>query len=236
VADARERQAFAEAAVESAKIDESGGDRARLALRIQRWFNDSMVRVSGWYRRWAQRTLFWTAIGLAVLLNANSVRMVRVLYDTPVLRELLVAEAKSRVEAERPAPETEATVESVKSEIATIQPILGWTAADFRPSPSWGKKPSAVAWLLLVIENLVGFFVTVLAISMGAPFWFDALQKLLRLRTQVAGDKGAPAAAGAAGADSPGFAAAESGETAEGTTMISGTIVRAGSTTGGAAR
>jgi predicted TIM-barrel enzyme len=37
VADARERQAFAEAAVESAKIDESGGDRAVLVIGADDW-------------------------------------------------------------------------------------------------------------------------------------------------------------------------------------------------------
>lgn len=179
--------------------DESLGDRARLVARIEGWFNDAMDRVSGWYRRWAQRTLLWTAVLLALALNANTARMVRVLYGTPVLRELLVEEAKSRVQ--RPEDGTSAaTVDNVKKEIATIQPILGWSEVDLHPAGTWGESPSVSAWTVFGLETVAGFFVTVLAVSMGASFWFRALSQLLRVRARITGAEDAKPEAGSTAA------------------------------------
>lgn len=47
-------------------------------------------------------------------------------------------------------------------------------------------------------QNLMGWLITILAVSLGAPFWYDILNKLVDLRS--AGKK--PAAAPAAGTDS----------------------------------
>ena len=54
----------------------------------------------------------------------------------------------------------------------------------------WGmvKNPGVLAaWLYGIIStNLVGWIITVYAISLGAPFWFGALQKIVNIRS--AGD------------------------------------------------
>lgn len=39
------------------------------------------------------------------------------------------------------------------------------------------------AFLLLFIKHFWGFFITAIAISLGAPFWFDLLNKVMQLRT-----------------------------------------------------
>jgi hypothetical protein len=39
-------------------------------------------------------------------------------------------------------------------------------------------------WSLLC-DHLIGFLITAVAISLGAPFWFDLLNKLMKLRTSV---------------------------------------------------
>lgn len=48
---------------------------------------------------------------------------------------------------------------------------------------SFTQKLSAFLWLFVV--NFWGFLITALAISLGAPFWFDLLNKLMKLRTSV---------------------------------------------------
>ena len=47
---------------------------------------------------------------------------------------------------------------------------LGWSAAD-----------DNFGWL-----SIPGWLITALAISLGAPFWFDLLNKLMKLRSSVA--------------------------------------------------
>ena len=103
---AGEREAKIQAALGRTLLgfwDEAKGDRALLSQRIQRWFDDSMDRVTGWYRRWSQRVLLRVGTAVVLLLNADTVRIVDVLYTTPVVREALVAEAERRTETPRDA-------------------------------------------------------------------------------------------------------------------------------------
>ncbi len=54
---------------------------------------------------------------------------------------------------------------------------LGWATTDF---PVAEAKPLTILvfWML----KLLGFFVTAMAISLGAPFWFDLLKKFTNIR------------------------------------------------------
>jgi len=53
---------------------------------------------------------------------------------------------------------------------------LGWNGSVF--TNSQGKFSS---WILL--SKIVGWLATILAIMMGAPFWFDILNKISNLRS-----------------------------------------------------
>jgi hypothetical protein len=37
-----------------------------------------------------------------------------------------------------------------------------------------------------LLKSLLGWTITAIALSMGAPFWFDLLNKLMKLRGSVA--------------------------------------------------
>jgi len=54
--------------------------------------------------------------------------------------------------------------------------ILGWHDNVFydKNGYSWTKQ----IWL----ERLIGWLLTILAISLGAPFWFDILNKIINIR------------------------------------------------------
>jgi hypothetical protein len=57
---------------------------------------------------------------------------------------------------------------------------LGWCPASAQPSCGPGQSLPAGGreWLL----KIGGLLVTMIALSQGAPFWFDLLQKLVNLR------------------------------------------------------
>ncbi|NJC25147.1 hypothetical protein [Neolewinella antarctica] len=62
----------------------------------------------------------------------------------------------------------------LSTEIAQVQrPLgLGWQGVRLRELTTYG-----------LITKLLGFVLTALAISMGAPFWFDLLKKLVNIRS-----------------------------------------------------
>jgi len=155
-------------------------DTARLA--IEGWFNDAMDRVSGWYKR---RTQVWTIVLAAVLTlvaNADSIQIARKLWTDPVLRSAVVEEAKARAQKPRPTVsveyenEDDPTAPTVTrnegnqisdKERDLLGQLVGWRS-DWRQTWSW---LTPLGWIL-----------TILAISMGAPFWFDMLNKVMNVR------------------------------------------------------
>lgn len=63
----------------------------------------------------------------------------------------------------------------VASDVASVEKIgvpMGWSGD---AEPKW----SGTGWL----TTLLGWALTIVAISFGAPFWFDALGRLSRLRS-----------------------------------------------------
>ena len=152
---------------------------------IEGWFNDAMDRVSGWYKR---RTQLWTIIiaaALTLVANADTTHIAQRLWTDPVLRSAVVEEAKVR--AQKPGPTisveyaneddpTTPTVTRTEGNQVTghegdlLGQLLGWRGA--LKDNTWKD------WL----ERLLGWFLTVLALSMGAPFWFDLLNKFMNVR------------------------------------------------------
>lgn len=155
---------------------------------IEGWFNDGMDRVTGWYKRRTQLWTFIIAIGLTILGNADTIQVTRRLWADPVLRAAVVEEAKVRAQKPRPTISVEyldeqdptqpqvTTSEGDKisdKERQLLGQLLGWEG-------TWGEL-KAHFWERLP-GRLLGWLLTVLAISLGAPFWFDILNKFVNVR------------------------------------------------------
>jgi hypothetical protein len=67
----------------------------------------------------------------------------------------------------------------VHEDIAAASTVLGmgWSEANRIPAHATGGQ--AAYWLL---SKLLGLLVTALAVSLGAPFWFDLLNKVMNIR------------------------------------------------------
>jgi hypothetical protein len=136
--------------------DRAGGDVARFRQDAEAWFDDHMERVSGLYRRWSQRIVWIAAAVLVVVLNANSFRIAQTLWNDPSKRAAIVAKAGTAESAQNP------------NEAINDLPLpIGWSNGYH----SWG-------WVWMV----VGMLITLGAISLGAPFWFDVLSRFSRIR------------------------------------------------------
>lgn len=150
---------------------------------IEKWYNDVMDRASGWYKRYTQKILIWVGILIALVFNADTFSIYQRLASDPDTLQQVVALADSYVQTQeetlvRPVdPSFEQSLDAlqslVDSEINTIRsPLgLGWAEADFSGYGTYD-------WL----AKILGFLVTALAISLGAPFWFDLLRKIVNIR------------------------------------------------------
>src|SRR6266481_2038495 len=146
-------------------LEEAQHDAERLKTQIEIWFNSGMDRASGWYKRKTQWIQFFLGLALVILLNIDSVHIGRTLLavNSP-LRASLVESAKSFVA--QPGG-TNRPIKDVVEAISTASLPIGWS-----------ELPKRNQWLTMAL----GWLITACAVSLGAPFWFDLLNKFVNVR------------------------------------------------------
>jgi hypothetical protein len=92
------------------------------------WFDNSMERLSGWYKRKAQLMAFIIGLVIAVSLNVDSIKLANQLWREPTLRQALVARANDFVvnnpNGVQPTPEPNSTIAAAPGPITGTVKIL----------------------------------------------------------------------------------------------------------------
>ena len=137
-----------------------GGGIDELRGSLADWIDEGMTRISGWYARCAKLSVFVIAAVVTVAANASTVHVAAELWEDDSLRTTLSGLASIAAAAEG--------VEDVADSTGLSDFPLGWDGIDH----------SFVAWL----GRVAGWLMTVAAVSLGAPFWFDLLGKVANLK------------------------------------------------------
>ena len=166
----------------------AGDDVSRFRTSVERWYDDHMSRVSGWYKRHVGIiTLILGAI-LIVLLNINVLTIGRTLYS-----QNAVSTAVSQVAAKGtncpPSTTTQECLSKLQAQLsaaATAGLPIGWgTVRDCQPPRAgcnWMDQRGLFSrhggsfWQFVLV--LVGFLLMVIALVPGAQFWFGLLSKI----------------------------------------------------------
>ena len=152
---------------------------------VEGWYNATMDRVSGWYKRHAQLVLLLVGLALALALNIDVISVGQLVARNSALRANLVA--ASRTLPPPPPVGASPNVVSDVDQLASLSLPLGWTPIDEKDPRNLPTSPAG--WLIKVF----GFLLTALGVSLGAPFWFDVLNRLSVVRSTVKpGEKAGP--------------------------------------------
>ncbi|HEX3331784.1 MAG TPA: hypothetical protein VHS27_17805 [Gaiellales bacterium] len=155
----------------------ANGDLERFRHDAEAWFDDQMERLSGQYRRWVAWINLALGAGLILALNANAIRIAQLLWSDPTVRSAVVSNTGATGTGHQTSGQAIKTLQNL--------PLpLGW-------SGGWAHSGYHL-WLPLLYA-ILGGLLSLAAVSLGAPFWFDTLSQLARLRTTGA----PPAATGA---------------------------------------
>lgn len=169
-----------------ALVDEADGDLEKVKQNVTTWFDSSMQRVSGWYRRKVETVILVIAIVVSFGVGIDSILVARTLWANPALRAMAVAAAEKAVNEPPPglpaagsqnSQGTPRSLDQVKKDMNTLQTQLD--SLQLPTAPFW-KSKGLLDWLT---PHLFGFIITSAALSLGAPFWFDLLNKLVSLRS-----------------------------------------------------
>ena len=174
-------------------IDEAQGDVEKARRNIEEWYDGMMDRVSGWYKRRTTVLMLLLGFVVAAVVNADTINIANTLARDGALRSSLVAAAEQRMRTPLPATtavgtpgevDAQATrnLQSAYNELNALGLPIGWTRATPSNRDDRRRVPDTFGDFFL---KLVGILVTGFAISQGAPFWFDVLNKFMVVRSTV---------------------------------------------------
>jgi hypothetical protein len=149
-----------------------------LKIEIETWFDRSMERASGAYKRDAKLYAIMIGFLIALTSNADTLHIISRLSKEKAIGSAIssyVTEAKRLCTNKTPPDDTPSCFIDNKNLTSLSLPI-GWEASD------WNFKGSFIDILWNGVRKIIGWLLTGIAASMGSSFWFDLLNKFINIR------------------------------------------------------
>ena len=204
----------------------------KFRCHLENWYNDSMDRASGWYKKYTQNVLLIVGLILAIVFNVDSINVGKKLWFDKDARAGLIQAASTYVDTHTVVPATAghpARVQAKTDPAATPQPDAVQPNTDNVSSASspgevklttkelaeqmkttvqafndvsetyllpvgWHYSVPEYSYLVThpdkwrgahILSQIAGWCMTAIALSLGAPFWFDLLNKFMVVRSTV---------------------------------------------------
>lgn len=162
-------------------LDHAGDDMDKAIDNIESWFNSLMERASGWYKRKAQLWIFMISLFVVFSLNVDSIMIVNYLWRDSAIRVALVEQASNTITSGN--IDNGKAADIVMEKLESRQLPLGWNSVDIEKDETRKVVNQIPATFTQWFYKLVGLLVSTFAVSLGAPFWFELLNKLVNLRS-----------------------------------------------------
>jgi len=174
-------------------IDEAQGDVEKARRNIEEWYDGMMDRVSGWYKRRTTVLMLLLGFVVAAVVNADTINIANTLARDGALRSSLVAAAEQRIRSPLGPPTVQGTPEAIDAQateslrrahdaVNALGLPIGWAWPTPSNKDDRRRAPDTLGDFFL---KLLGILVTGFAVSQGAPFWFDVLNKFMVVRSTV---------------------------------------------------
>lgn len=159
--------------VDEAESVHSDAQTRALHIRsgIEHWFDETMNRLQGAYKRWTSKLLFAFGLAITVLANASTFHVAQRLWHDPTTASAVASAAAS--------VDDTVDLNSIAETTDQLQQLnlpVGWDdqTQSLFTDHLWSWATGAV---------VLGWLVTGLLVMLGAPFWFDLLTRLSTLRS-----------------------------------------------------
>jgi len=149
-----------------------------------------MDRVSGWYKRATQVWLFGIGLLLAAILNINTFRIADGLWRDKSLRDAIAArtEAMARdTTYQRLLVDTTYRKQDLRQAMLALTALnlpIGWSDVAKKEARDRSDAGGGSFWSFWLLA-FSGYLLTAFAVTLGAPFWFDVLNKFMVIRSTV---------------------------------------------------
>jgi hypothetical protein len=153
---------------------EARGQLTSVKAGLETWFDETMAAARQQYSKYATVFLFVTGAVLAVALNASAINVAGDLWTDAAARQAVVEAAGTADATAKTCVEDGTAVEQAQCAVGSISSFhlpIGW-------APEQRDDMNGAWW----VSHLAGWLLTALLVMLGAPFWFDLLNRLVSLR------------------------------------------------------
>lgn len=178
----------------------------RARENVETWFNDSMDRVSGVFKRYSQMMALIIGFVVALLLNVDSINLTIYLWREPAIRQALAENAANfELPQDQMESDPEQAMQDFRKQFVGLNLPVGWVINESKGTAFSDKdcqlfpgteqtfgipvfasnkciNPSQSNNQSNITLKFIGIFLTALAARQGAPFWFDVLKRFVNLR------------------------------------------------------
>jgi hypothetical protein len=171
----------------------ASNDIGRFRTSIENWYDDHMDRVSGWYKRHVAKITIAVGAILVILLNINTITIGRALYSNSIVSSAVSTVAANHPNCAQGEPQ-EQCLSSLQTDLSAVAQAglpIGWPTVSAclvkGASCNWWQQRGILnpngssGWQLVLV--IIGFLLTILALTPGAQFWFGLLVKLGAIRS-----------------------------------------------------
>ena len=149
-------------------FEDSNKDLVKFKAYLEEWFNDTMERATGWFKRRLAAVTFLVGLGISLGFNVNTLEIVKRLNTDDKLSAQFVDEANILIKPKYLNIENDASQERYKEVIDKVGEVNSVVNI---PRPKYYS-----------FYDFLGVLITAIALYLGATFWFDILNKLMLLR------------------------------------------------------
>lgn len=172
-------------------------DSKKLADEVEKWFDTVMQGFEERYTRHMKSITICISIVVVVLLNANFFQVYHNISTNDVMRNAILQKrdlVQQQLKAQTQSADAVKQAEDLKAELTTLQKALdeapGFGIRMLRPTQVSDFVSGNGVWLNVPFKNrlahgikvLGGFAIMVMLLSVGAPFWQDALESLFGIK------------------------------------------------------
>jgi hypothetical protein len=162
----------------------------KLQQEIANWFDESMQRASGVYKRNAKGVSFLIGLLVAVGINADTLNISNRLYKSQNLPQIVnkitdnIVENNDECFQDVNRKDCLNNIDLVLDDFSSLP--VGWSSSNvkeqWRTPRNLPDELAWLGWLWTLIKFITGLLLTTIAIGMGAPFWFELLGKFINVR------------------------------------------------------
>lgn len=169
---------------------QTDGSAEQFIAKIENWFDEVMERASDWYKRSTKWWLFGIGLTMAALFNADTIQIYTSLSANSTVRNDFVELAGKFVQTHDSVP----TYNQNRS-LDQVLPEFKDLAKSYKETI---ESPLGLGWVGNQLDldfsdwviKILGFILTGISVTMGAPFWFEILKKLISIRSGAGGISG----------------------------------------------